>query len=51
MSKSVSVRLKPFDGLKNMCVVLSLGLELKWEFYERVVVPTMVCGEDTWGTR
>ena len=49
MNTRVGEDLKTCDTMKSMFNIDSVSLGVKRELYERVVVPTVTYGAETWG--
>ena len=43
--------MRTFGAMKNMLSYRSVSLNVKKELYERIVVPTVMYGSETWGMR
>ena len=51
VSMRVGEGMKTFGAMKNMWKSRSLNVEVKRELYERIVVPTVMYGSETWGMK
>ena len=51
VKRRVDEGLQNFDAMKKVYSIRSVCLRVKRELNLRVVVPTVMCGEVSWGTR
>ena len=51
VSMRIGEGMKTFGAMKSMWSCRSVSLNVKKELYERIVVPTVMYGSETWGMR